>query len=308
VKDFLKGIVINRHDELRSGWRTLLFFFIAGILGSAMVIPVMRLAPGLEAVQGILILASLLISSYVMTRFVNRKPFGAIGLSMHPVMFREFGMGLLLGLMMIGGIYVVERLLGYVVLSWRGLDIWSTLRVLVSSLVLFGLTAFYEEVAFRGYLFQTLIQGITFLPATILMAILFAAGHLANPHVTTFGLVNVALAGICFSVAYMKTRSLWLPIGIHWAWNFCQTTFFGYPTSGIEFSGRRLFEAVQAGPEWVTGGTFGPEGGILTTLALLLGSGFVLKSSILKAPEGIITLDSLEDLLGPDNGSESHAA
>jgi membrane protease YdiL (CAAX protease family) len=308
VKDFLKGIVINRHGELRAGWRMLLFFFIAGILGSVMVVPVMRLSPSLEVVQGIVILASLLISTYVMTRFVNRKPFGAIGLSMHPSMFREFGTGLILGFMMIGGIYVVERLLGYVVLSWRGLGIWSALWVLVSSSVLFGLTAFYEEVAFRGYMFQTLIQGITFLPATIVMAMLFAAGHLANPNVTTFGLINVGLAGVCFSVAYMKTRSLWLPIGIHWAWNFCQTTLFGYATSGTEFAGRRLFDAVQAGPVWVTGGMFGPEGGMLTTLALLLGTGFVLKSNLLRAPEGIITLDSLEDLLGPHNGSESHAA
>lgn len=306
--EFLKRVVINRHGELRTGWRVLMFFFIASVLGAVTVIPISRLLPQCEFIQEVLILVSLVVSTYVMTRFVNRKPFSAIGLSMHPWMFREFGMGIVLGFMMMGGIYVVERLLGEVVLSWRGLSVWASLWTFVSSLVLFALTAVYEEMAFRGYMFQTLIQGMTFLPAAIVMAIIFAAGHLVNPNVTTFGLINVALSGICLSIAYMKTRSLWLPIGIHWAWNFSQTTLFGYPTSGLEFPERRLFDAVTAGPEWITGGLFGPEGGALATLALLLGSGFVLKSGLLKAPEGIITLDSIEDLLAPRNGSGSHAA
>jgi len=183
--------------------------------------------------------------------------------------------------------------------------VWACLWTLGSSFVLFALSTFYEEVAFRGYLFQTLIQSVTFLPATIIMAAIFAAAHLANPHVTDLGVVNVALAGVFLSVAYMKTRSLWLPFGLHLAWNFSQTTIFGYPTSGIDFSARRLFDVVQGGPDWVTGGVFGPEGGVLTSLALVIGTGTILRSTLLRAPEGIITLDSVEDLLEPDNGSGS---
>jgi len=301
--EFLKSIVINRHGELRTGWRMLLFLFIAALLGSVMVIPAMRFLPSWELVQAILVLASLLVSTYVMTRFINKKPLSAVGLTIHPAMFREFGMGILLGFMMMGGIYIVERLLGYVVLSWRGLNVWDALWVYVNSLFFFAFATMSEEVAFRGYVFQTLIQGVTFLPATVVMALVFAIGHGSNPNVTTLGLINIALAGILMSVAYMKTRSLWLPFGLHWAWNFFQTTGFGYPTSGIDYSERRLFDAVQAGPHWVTGGSFGPEGGVLATLALLIGIGVVLKSKGLTAPEGIVTLDSIEDLLAPHNGS-----
>jgi uncharacterized protein len=165
------------------------------------------------------------------------------------------------------------------------------------SLIGFGFAAALEELLFRGYMFQTLAQGITLFPAMILFSALFAVAHASNPSASLLSSVNVFLAGVWLSFAYIKTRSLWLPIGLHWSWNFSQTTVFGFPTSGISFADRRLLNQVVTGPDWITGGGFGPEGGVLATAALVAGTWYLLKSRRISVPEGIVTLDSLEDVL-----------
>lgn len=248
------------------------------------------------------LLAAGLIGSFLMTRFVNHKPFAAIGFNLHAGMFREAGIGILLGVLMMSGIFAVEYLLGAVEIhlveaSWTGM-VW----IVVSSMALFGVQSLAEEVLFRGYLFQSLIQGMSFLPAMLAMAALFAAGHAWNPNVSAPAMINIALASVWLSFAYMHTRGLWLPFGLHFAWNFSQTTLFGFHTSGGAFPGYSLMTNVQEGPGWLTGGAFGPEGGVLATLALLVSTAYILKARYLRAPEGIITLDSVEDLLPPANG------
>jgi membrane protease YdiL (CAAX protease family) len=206
-------------------------------------------------------------------------------------------MGFLLGFLMVAGVFLVEYWLGYVEIARRELAVGDALIVAGSSLSLFALAALAEEVLFRGYIFQTTIQAITFLPAMILFSTLFALAHWGNPNVSAGGLVNIAIAGVWLSFAYMKTRSLWLPFGLHWGWNFSLTTLFSFPTSGMTHPNRQLFVLDQSGPEWLTGGAFGPEGGVLATLALVLCTWHILKSKMYAAPEGIITLDSLEDLV-----------
>jgi hypothetical protein len=203
---------------------------------------------------------------------------------------------------MMGGIYIVEVALGYVIPSSAGLGPAGAVRVTVLSVLWFAAGAMGEELLFRGYAFQSLIQGLTFLPATLMMAVVFGLAHLQNPHVTAFSLSNVVLAGILFSFAYMKTRSLWLPFGIHFAWNFSQTTLFGLPTSGMLDDSHALFNAAQSGPAWIGGGEFGPEGGGLATIALLICLWYILKAGFLKPPEGIVTLDSIEDLVAGNGG------
>jgi membrane protease YdiL (CAAX protease family) len=276
----------------------MLFILLAAAIGLALAAPLVSM--GLlttfwsELLSGI----SVLVATFIVTRFINHKPFTAIGLSLHPSTFREFGHGCLAGFLMVTGVFVVEFSLGYVGLEWRGLHLHGISWVILSSTLIFAVGAFFEEVLFRGYFFQTLMQGVTLLPATLIVAALFALAHARNPNVSTFGLINVALAAIWLSFAYMKTRSLWLPCGLHFSWNFSQTTLYSFPTSGIQFAEQRFFLLTQSGPEWLTGGAFGPEGGALATLALVGGTWYVLKSR-LSPPGGIITLDSVEDLLEP---------
>ena len=292
-----KDIIVNHYGELRVGWRLLSFVVLLAVILLVLGAPLRMLGVRSDFAGSIVTLASTLGATYTTTRFVNRKPFGAIGFSLHSHMFREFGIGCLLGFLMMSGIFVVELLSGFIHLEWGGLSLLACVRAVLWALVGFSVAAFAEEALFRGYFFQTLIQWITFLPATLVLAVAFAWSHYANPHATIFSLVNVGFAGVWLSIAYFKTRSLWLPSGLHLSWNFAQTTVYAFPTSGISFTDNRLMNLTQSGPEWITGGAFGPEGGILATIALIVSTWYILKSTSLMAPKGIVTLDSVEDLL-----------
>jgi uncharacterized protein len=290
----------NRHGELRVGWRMSLFVLLTAILTAALVRPVAVLFPGVDVtVLSLMLVLALLLATWIMTRFVNRKPFGAAGLGLHHRTAREFILGCLLGLLMMTGIFLVQYGLGYLSFSSLDLSPGTMASRMALSALFFLLGAAGEELMFRGYFFQTLMQGITFLPAALVMSLLFGVAHLANPNATLFAAVNVALAGVWLSFAYLKTRSLWFPIGLHASWNFCQTSLYAFPTSGIDFQGKTVFATAVSGPEWITGGAFGPEGGVLATLALILCTWFIVKSSLISRPEGVVTLDSIEDLVPP---------
>lgn len=299
-----RDIFLNRHAELRIPWRVLLFLILGSLVVLALNFPLHLLALDSALLSGALSLLGLLLATFVMTRFINRKPFGAVGLMLRPDTLRQLGMGLLLGFLMMGGIFMVELGLGYATPAWRGLGFWDGARLIGSSAALFAISAAIEELIFRGYLFQTVIQATTFLPAAILFSGLFASAHVGNPFLTTFAFVNTFLAGLWLSFAYLKSRSLWLPFALHFGWNFSQTTLFGFPTSGRGDQERMVIDLLQSGPQWITGGSFGPEGGVLCTIALLISTGYVLKSRLFEVPSGAITLDSLEDLVHPGPGSQ----
>jgi hypothetical protein len=97
----------------------------------------------------------------------------------------------------------------------------------------------------------------------------FAALHCWNPSLTALALGNIALAGVVFGLVYAVTGSLWGPIGLHAAWNFTMGGVAGLPVSGLAFPS--LFATRVDGPAWITGGPFGPEGGIAVTCALAAG-------------------------------------
>ena len=99
----------------------------------------------------------------------------------------------------------------------------------------------------------------------IILSLLFGIAHAINPNVTIFSIINIVVAGILLSTAYIKTHSLWLSIGIHFSWNFTQGCIFSFPVSG-QVSKNTITTLSQTGPEWITGGAFGPEGGILSTI------------------------------------------
>jgi membrane protease YdiL (CAAX protease family) len=287
----------NRHNELRAGWRILLFVLLIAGFGFAVysVVPSPFLAT--PAASSLIPFAIVFFATWIMLRFVNHKPVAAVGLWLHPRAAREWAIGLLLGFLMMTGIFLIELGLGVLHVSWRGLTPTEVAGAVGISLFVFAFSAMFEELLFRGYMFQTLMQWVTFLPALMIMSLLFGLGHLRNPHATPFSTANVLLAGVLLSFAYLKTRSLWLPFGLHLSWNFAQTTLYAFPTSGFAFAERRLFLSMQSGPEWITGGEFGPEGGVLATIALIAATWYILKTPLLRVPEGIITLDSVEDIL-----------
>jgi membrane protease YdiL (CAAX protease family) len=138
-------------------------------------------------------------------------------------------------------------------------------------MVIFAIGALSEETLFRGYLLQTFTRA-KLIPVGIgLTSLLFAFAHNNNPGNNPLSWLNTLLAGVWFAAAYLKTRDLWFPLGIHLMWNWLQGPVFGINVSGIaEFSPDPILRATDAGPAWLTGGSYGIEGGVACTIALLI--------------------------------------
>jgi hypothetical protein len=116
----------------------------------------------------------------------------------------------------------------------------------------------------------------------LLTSVPFAAAHLKNPNaVPGFTFINTALAGVWLAVAYLRTRSLWLSFGLHWSWNWAQASLLGLPVSGIErIAPAPLLKAINAGPDWLTGGAYGIEGGAACTIALLISTVVIWRAKL----------------------------
>jgi len=141
--------------------------------------------------------------------------------------------------------------------------------------------AMAEELTFRGYPFQRLVDSLGKVGAIVVLSVLFGAVHLRNPHVSdnravqVFAFTNTILVGIVFAIAYLRTKALWFPWGLHFSWNITLGLIFGLPVSGItDFS--VLVHARAHGPAWLLGGGYGIEGGALGTAVMLLGLTYVL--------------------------------
>ena len=151
--------------------------------------------------------------------------------------------------------------------------------VLAAGAILAGAMA--EELCFRGYPFQRLVEIAGKAGAIFVLSLLFGLVHLMNPHVSdsraveVFAFVNTILIGIVLALAYLRTRALWFPWGLHFSWNMTLGWIFGLPVSGMsDFA--VLVRARVAGPDWLLGGGYGVEGGFLATVVILLGLGYVL--------------------------------
>ena len=130
---------------------------------------------------------------------------------------------------------------------------------------MFILVGVSEEMFFRGYVMSTMAsRGNKKWVIYVASAVIFSIAHGLNPNVSILGLTNIALVGILFAYMFFATNSLWLPIGYHITWNYFQGNVFGFPVSGTTPHGIYGVD-VAAGRDWLTGGAFGLEGGLMAT-------------------------------------------
>lgn len=286
----IRDLFFNQR-KMRAGWRLLLFIatfmvfsyvllsILLGLLGLSRT--AVENQTGLQALllSGYSLLP-LLIATWFMTRVVEGRPFVSVGLSFGRNSLQELLWGVFIG----GGIISVFFLIGYVVSLFEVSGLFATAEFnkdLPIYLIAILLAAASEEFLFRGYPFQTLSEGIGIYPTLFLTAFIFGSFHWLNPHVSTLGLVNDGLAGILLGLAYIKVKSLWLPFGIHFSWNFFQGIIYSFPVSGIEFEAR-LFKIEMGKPAYLTGGAFGPEGSIITTIILCASIGVLVMWKFLR--------------------------
>ncbi|MCX7512921.1 CPBP family intramembrane glutamic endopeptidase [Frateuria hangzhouensis] len=127
-----------------------------------------------------------------------------------------------------------------------------------------------EEIMFRGVLYRLVEEGLGSWIALLVSALFFGAVHLNNPGATLWAGTAIAIeAGILFGLVYLVTRSLWICMGLHAAWNFVQGTVYGIPVSGTKADGWLV--STPSGPDWLSGGVFGAEASVVAlTLSLLV--------------------------------------
>jgi membrane protease YdiL (CAAX protease family) len=145
-----------------------------------------------------------------------------------------------------------------------------TLVLMAVELFILVTGAMAEELMFRGYPFHRLLEIAPAPVAVVIMSVLFAVAHAGNPHASRMAMVNTFAIAVLLSVAYLRTRALWLPWGIHFAWNTALGMVFGLPVSGLtDFA--VIVRTRAVGPRWVTGGAYGIEGSVVGTVVILLG-------------------------------------
>lgn len=195
------------------------------------------------------------------------EPLKAMGLVRRQGWGREFGLGLALGWGMVLACVLPIAITGGLVVT-----LWTTPRqfgLLPLNLAVLAIASLAEEVAFRGYPFQRLIEAIGPTTATLLMAVMFGLVHLSNPGATSASALVTVLSGVLLATAYLRTRALWLPWGFHAGWNAVMAILFGLPVSGLNFSA--VIESNPVGPVWLTGGGYGPEGSLTAVVVLAVG-------------------------------------
>ncbi len=197
-----------------------------------------------------------------------REPLRTMGLSPRTGAGGEFALGAALGWGMVAAVLLVVVLIGhfYVQLSNTS-QAWSLLVVNVFTLAAGSLAA---EIAFRGYPFQKLIQATGPMTAAILAGIFFGLLRFETPGATTAAMWISAMAAVVLSVAYLRTRALWLCWGLHFGWLASIGILFGQPLAGRRHSSSVVRSYVD-GPTWLTGSEYGPEASIVTLLVLWIG-------------------------------------
>ena len=202
---------------------------------------------------------------YVIVRFIERRRVDELGWR---DMVPHLAIGILGGAALMAGVIGVLWLAGsYTVTAVNTGVLW------LRSLLIFGLaTGIAEEIIFRGVLFRIIDERWGLWPALTVSALFFGFAHASNANATLWSSIAIAIeAGILLGVVYHVTKSLWVCIGMHMAWNFFEGTVFGSAVSGIAARGSWL-QPQFSGPDWLTGGSFGIEASVLTVLLSLAAS------------------------------------
>jgi membrane protease YdiL (CAAX protease family) len=264
-------------ERLQSFWKTILFLLFA-----AAVAPVLLYALGAKVFgpqgttpdPGFLLYLeagnfAVVAGLTLALARIERRPFGEYGLPLSDAFGANFWLGLLLGLaegsVLIGAILLLggysfgmPELQGTAILKWGGIH-----------LLLFGSVGLCEEFLFRGYPLVTLSRAMGFWPAAILLSAGFGLVHLSNRGENAVGAASVAAVGLLFAFTLKRSGNLWYAVGLHAGFDWAESFLYSVPDSGEMLKGH-LSNAVLHGPDWLTGGSVGPEGSVFCFVTIAL--------------------------------------
>jgi hypothetical protein len=269
--------------RLRAPWRLALAAVV--LVGAAVLVGLLATVAGLgdllaTPASSLVLGAGTVVAVAVAAVALDRRRLRDYGLGLDAAWARDCAFGLGLGVALISGVAAVEWAAGWLVVE-------GTLRAgpdaafapaLAGTLALFLAVGVYEELLARGLLLTNLAEGLEPLGpavavggATLGSAAVFGFAHASNPSATLVSSLSVSLAGVVLALGYLLTDELAIPIGLHVSWNATLGVGYGLPVSGLRTPASLLATRVE-GPTAVTGGSFGPEAGLLGVAALLVGA------------------------------------
>jgi len=261
--------------RLRAGWRFLIQTILFFLFGTIVAI----LAASLGLDLGSLIFGNVLNfiavtgSVFIARRWLDKMSFESLGLKLSQQALIDVLVGIGITVVQMGLIFVAMLALGWLRFegfAWEFDPISTVITGVLTFFIGFIFVGWNEELLSRGYHLQTIASGTNLFWGVIISSAVFGLLHLANPSASWVSTAGIFFAGIFLAYGYIRTRQLWLPIGLHIGWNFCEGVVFGFPVSGLDIYALTRIEVT--GPEIWTGGPFGPEAGLIVLPALLVGA------------------------------------
>jgi len=248
----VKKLFKNRFGHFRAGWR--IVFYVAAVIPLFKLLdlfgesPLMALGdnPGdyrllaTRFIMKFLVFLAVLFPGLALLKWVDKRPAALLGTGFYRGAIKELGIGMLLGFILVGLTALVLWASGAAVFTFNGISL-SMLLYLAAVLAVLAVSAAYEEVLFRGYIFQALIEGSSFWIAIGIFSLVFGAAHLSNDNISVVSITGTVAAGAFLGVLYYKTRALWIGIGAHCIWNWMVGPATGLGES--KFLRRTLFSS-----------------------------------------------------------------
>lgn len=280
-RSLLERIFVSPDEpRLRAGWRLLLHTILLVIFGIIVSVVAGFIGFVDETVTSILnqILTFIVItgSVYVARRWLDKRSFESLGLRLNRQALFDVLAGTGITFLQMGFIYLLMLGLGWLTFegfAWEFDPINVVVVSVLTAFIVFIFVGWNEELLSRGYHLQTIASGTNLFWGVVISSAVFGLLHLGNPNATWVSAAGIFFAGVYLAYAYIRTKQLWLPIGLHIGWNFFEGVVFGFPVSGLDIYA--LTRIQVHGPEIWTGGPFGPEAGLIVLPSLLLGAGLI---------------------------------
>lgn len=296
----VRSLFLGEDGHLRSGWRAMFFlaafvvcenlFEVAAAVAISFIRPVLggMWATALSLLVGaIVLLISSTLVGWGCAVIFERLTFRSLGWGLNGGWLKNVVLGSLIGaasMLLAAGIAAAT---GGIRFSFNQSPITAIGKTALITLVVFVLAGAAEEALFRGYPLQTFLRAKLVWVGVVATSLAFGVAHLGNPNVSKgLPFINTVIAGVWLAVAFFRTRSMWLPVGLHWSWNWIQAALLGIPVSGNErFAPAPVLHAMNAGPNWLTGGAYGIEGGVACTIALIISTIVVWRTKLFSIAE-----------------------
>jgi len=264
--------------RLRAGWRLLIQTILLFVFGAIIALVggfLGRFLDGSNASIWNQIISFLVITSsvYVARRWLDKRSFESLGLKLDKRTLLDILTGIGITFVQMGFIYILMLGLGWLTFegfAWEFDPINVVITSTLTFFVVFIFVGWNEELLSRGYHLQTIASGLNLFWGVVISSAVFGLLHLGNPNATWVSAAGIFFAGVYLAYAYIRTKQLWLSIGLHIGWNFFEGVVFGFPVSGLDIYA--LTRINVHGPELWTGGAFGPEAGLIVLPSLILGA------------------------------------